>query len=342
VIVPVSGRFALAERSLQSVSSQSYRPIELIVVDDASDPAFAPAQPAAGIELRRIRLDTNVGPGAAREAGRREARGEYIAYLDSDDFWGPAHLASLVAALASAPRAGMGYSAALEVCQAAPAKLREWSDVAYDEMLPVLLRRRPWHTSSCLWRRGLSDAMGPWMPLWHYEDYEHDCRAGCLGARLAHVPEPTCFIQTDAPGRLSTSPDERRKVRSYGLVALSMAEQIRGTSWYSDPKEQRVRRRMREILLGVAARAAELEMAGLSAKAVLELWRWDSHSASVAVASGVALPLSLISAGRMSARVFRWARGQSAGGIGAGEIHPAHIAGEPLLELGGGPEFGGR
>jgi hypothetical protein len=308
VIVPVRDRFSLAERSLLSVYAQTYRPIELIVVDDASNPPFAPPPRASDLDFRLVRLDTNVGPGAARETGRRQARGDFIAYLDSDDYWRPMHLSSLAAALSLAPDAGMAYSAALEVCITEPPKLRAWSDVAHAAILSTLLWRRPWHTSACLWRRELTGAAG-WLSLWHYEDYAHDCRAGCLGAKSTHVSEPTCYVQTDAPGRQSSSPDERRKAESYGLAALAMTRVIRGTGWYRDA---RIRDRIRAILLGVAARAAEQRLGGLSAKAVLESWHWRRSSARLAVASSVGLPLSLMSAGRTSARIFRWARSRSA------------------------------
>lgn len=329
VIVPVRDRFALAERTLLSVARQTHRPIEVIVVDDASEPAFVPPPPAPGLDLRLLRLDRNGGPGAAREAGRKQARGEFLAYLDSDDFWASTHLSSLVAALRAAPQAGMAYTAALEVSLSDPPRLRAWSDVPYDGILPILLWRRPWHTSACLWRRDLTEAIGAWLPIWHYEDYAHDARAGCLGARLAHVSEPTCFVQMDAPGRLSIHANERRKVESYGLAVLSMARGVRHTAWYRDPRDPRVRHRIRKKLLGAAARAAEHDLGTLSARVVLELWRWRDAWASLAVASGVGLPLSLLSAGRLSARIFRWARSQSANEVGVRETQPAYVAGEP-------------
>src|SRR5262245_26975476 len=215
VVVPVRGRFRLAERSVLSVWSQTYRPIELIVVDDASERPFILPPQVFDLDIRLLRLDTNEGPGAAREAGRRQAKGEFIAYLDSDDFWGPKHVASLVAALSASPEAGMGYSSAMEVRVDQPSRLRAGSGAAHADILPTLLWGRPWHTSACMWRRGLSAAVGDWMSIWAYEDYEYDCRAGCLGAKLTHVPEPTCFIQTDAPDRLTTNLAERRKVQSY-------------------------------------------------------------------------------------------------------------------------------
>jgi glycosyltransferase involved in cell wall biosynthesis len=310
VVVPVHDRFELAARAIRSVRSQTHRPLELIVVDDASAPVFVLPPEAFDLEVRLVRLDSSRGPGGAREAGRRIATGEYVAYLDSDDFWAPTHLASLVAALSAMPEAGMAYSAAMEMREGRPSNLRRWSDEAHAEILPTLLWKRPWHTSACVWRRDLAEAMGGWMPIWHWEDHEHDCRAGCLGAKLVHLPEPTCFVDVDSPGRQSASPAMRRRTESYCLAMLSMADRIRVSAWRQDPI---VRDRIREILLIAATRASEQRLGGLAARAALESWRWPSPSASLVVATGVALPLVWLTGGHLSARIFRWARRRSVG-----------------------------
>ena len=76
------------ERALASVERQSFRDFEVIVVDDGSTDATASiaaeAYPAA-----RIFRQENLGPGPARNRGMAEARGRYIAFLDSDDLWFP-------------------------------------------------------------------------------------------------------------------------------------------------------------------------------------------------------------------------------------------------------------
>jgi glycosyltransferase involved in cell wall biosynthesis len=305
VVVPVHNRFELTARAIRSVRSQTHRPLELIVVDDASTPPFTLPSEDPGFEVRLVRLDPNCGPGAAREAGRRNAGGEFIAYLDSDDFWAPAHLTSLVAALAAAPEASMAYGATMEVREGQPVTPRRWTGETPRRILPILLWKRPWHTSACLWRRDLADAMGGWMAIWHWEDHEHDSRAGCLDAKLIALPEPTCFAQVDAPERLSASSDMRRRLEGYGLAMLSMANRIRRTAWYDDPT---VRSRVREILLNVAVKASEERLGGLTARAAIASWSWPSPSGSLIVASALALPLVWLRGGQSSARILRWAR----------------------------------
>jgi len=150
--------------------------------------------------------------------------------------------------------------------------------------------------------------MGGWISTWHWEDHEHDARAGCLGARLVPVSEPTCFVDVESSERLSASRSARRRAEGYVLAMLSIADRIRGTTWYQDPA---VRNRMRWILLNAAARASEQRLPRLAARAALAAWRWPSPTPSLVLASGVALPLVWLAPGKGSTRVFRWARGRS-------------------------------
>src|SRR6476620_5294431 len=86
-IIPVHNRPLLLREAVASVLAQSYRPVEIIIVDDGStDETGREAEKLAGAhsEVRVIHRE-NGGAGAARETGRLAARGEFIQYLDSDD-----------------------------------------------------------------------------------------------------------------------------------------------------------------------------------------------------------------------------------------------------------------
>jgi glycosyltransferase involved in cell wall biosynthesis len=80
------------EAALRSVTSQGFRDLEIIVVDDGSrdsGPAIVRAFPDPRIRLIH---QENAGPGAARNRGIAEARGRYLAFMDADDEWMPGFL----------------------------------------------------------------------------------------------------------------------------------------------------------------------------------------------------------------------------------------------------------
>ena len=90
VIIPMYNRAGTIRRAIDSVLRQTYRNIELIVVDDAStDNSVQIVQEYAESRLRLITLPRNAGAARARNAGMKAAQGEYIAFQDSDDEWLP-------------------------------------------------------------------------------------------------------------------------------------------------------------------------------------------------------------------------------------------------------------
>lgn len=104
VILPVYNRPASLGDACRSVLDQSYRDLELIVVDDASTEDLAPVlSDIADPRLVYLRRDTNGGAAAARNTGLAAARGRLIAFQDSDDIWLPGKLARQVALLDSLP-----------------------------------------------------------------------------------------------------------------------------------------------------------------------------------------------------------------------------------------------
>ncbi|WP_074471193.1 glycosyltransferase family 2 protein [Thiohalorhabdus denitrificans] len=75
-------------RAIQSVLDQSYRALEVLVVDDGSSLPFGGVEGNFSEEhIRWIGLITNHGVGAARNVGLEAAEGEYVAFLDHDDWW---------------------------------------------------------------------------------------------------------------------------------------------------------------------------------------------------------------------------------------------------------------
>jgi hypothetical protein len=84
VIIPVYNRGEMVKEAIDSVLSQSFRNFELIVVDDGSTDDTPEVLAEYGDRLKLITQE-NAGPESARNNGAGAARGEYLAFLDSDD-----------------------------------------------------------------------------------------------------------------------------------------------------------------------------------------------------------------------------------------------------------------
>lgn len=100
VVIPLYNRAEIVGKTIRSVLEQDYDSFEIIVVDDGSKDDPEPAVTAFGDPRIRFVRQANAGGGAARNRGIEEARGRYIAFLDSDDLFLPGKLSTMAAALA--------------------------------------------------------------------------------------------------------------------------------------------------------------------------------------------------------------------------------------------------
>ncbi len=93
IIIPVHNGAHEIGRALESVRTQAYPNLEIIVVDDSSDDDLEGAlAPFRDLPITLLHHDIRQGAGAARNTGIKAARGHYIALLDSDDEWLPGKL----------------------------------------------------------------------------------------------------------------------------------------------------------------------------------------------------------------------------------------------------------
>jgi glycosyltransferase involved in cell wall biosynthesis len=113
IILPTFNRLRYLKAAVDSVFAQTLLDWELIVADDGSDADTADylAALAALPRVRLLRLAHTGNPGIVRNSAWPSARGEYIAFLDSDDVWLPEKLALQVASLRSHPQRGWSHTA---------------------------------------------------------------------------------------------------------------------------------------------------------------------------------------------------------------------------------------
>jgi glycosyltransferase involved in cell wall biosynthesis len=91
VIIPTFNRAGIVTRAIDSVLGQTYRPVEVVVVDDGSTDDTPRVLQAYGDTIVSV-VQNNAGPSAARNRGIRESKGDLIGFLDSDDLWLPTKL----------------------------------------------------------------------------------------------------------------------------------------------------------------------------------------------------------------------------------------------------------
>ena len=113
VIIPVFNREKTLAKALQSVLSQTFTDFEVVVVDDGSlDGSGRMVEKVPDSRVRLLRHEKNRGAAAARNTGIEAARGEFIAFQDSDDWWEPGKLSLQMERFSDAAKElGLVYSA---------------------------------------------------------------------------------------------------------------------------------------------------------------------------------------------------------------------------------------
>lgn len=187
VVIPTYNRSAFLKEAVDSVLAQTAAADEVIVVDDGSTDETPAVLKAFGPHVRSLRQE-NAGVSAARNAGIRAARGEWLAFLDSDDLWRPRKLEAQLAYLSARPEmricqveeiwirngkrlnprkyhrkpSGFCFPLLLDRCLVSPSAVMIHRDVLeevglFDETLPACEDYDLWLRIGCRWPIGLAE-----------------------------------------------------------------------------------------------------------------------------------------------------------------------------------------
>ena len=206
VIMPCYNAAPYVEQAVASALGQSHGNVELIVVDDGSTDGsdtllagLAQAHP----ERLHLLYTSRAGPYPTRNAGLQRARGEFVAFLDADDWWQPDTLEKLLAAL-SAHAADIAYCGWQNVGDGIEGE--PYIPPAYEEEDPVahFLRACPWPIHAALVRRELVQRLGGFSERrFASMDYDLWLRALGAGARIRRVPQVLAFYRWHNLGQVS-------------------------------------------------------------------------------------------------------------------------------------------
>lgn len=178
VVIPTYNRRGYLEGAVRSVLSQTYLNLEVIVVDDGStDSTRAYVAQIADSRVCAIWREHCGHPSQVRNAGVHEARGDYVAFLDSDDLWLPDKLRIQMAGLASDPACRWSYTGLMRIGEAGeplddPA-VAKWAPYAGPALEGLVTLRAVVATSAVVVeRRLLLEAGGFDEQLSYCEDYD--------------------------------------------------------------------------------------------------------------------------------------------------------------------------
>jgi glycosyltransferase involved in cell wall biosynthesis len=275
VIIPAYQRESLVEFSIRSIANQSYRPIELIVVDDGSTDRTGSVAQRVGAEyetpgnfrFRYIRQD-NSGAPIARNRGLLEASGEFIQFLDSDDLLHPQKLSSGVDALREH-----------KDCQTACCPLLRFNELSLSELgieneietvgIPKVITENIFEPAylpvTGLHRRTLLQAAGPWVEkLTRWQDLEYQVRLALCLRKYIWVETPMYFFRQHDGERIHSQYNQRRGLAS-GFDSLEMVER---TLESFDHRDDHVKRELSNFYVSLAVLAARCSAKADLARAV--------------------------------------------------------------------------
>ncbi|MHC5821913.1 MAG: glycosyltransferase family 2 protein, partial [Nostoc sp.] len=109
IIIPTYNRKHYLSHALDSVCCQTYTDYEIIVIDDGSTDGTADWIHTHYPQVKLLQMPTNTGAAAARNLGIKNALGQFIAFLDSDDQWLPDYLQHQIDTLKQTPTAVLSY-----------------------------------------------------------------------------------------------------------------------------------------------------------------------------------------------------------------------------------------
>ena len=195
VIIPTHNRSQLLKEAMGSVYSQTYRPIEMIVVDDGSTDCTAETVKEWAdncVADNHFKLhyfhQENSGAQVARNHGLIVSRGEFIQFLDSDDLLLRKKLENQVDALQKGGKDYV-YSYTIVVDNRDTIKYTRGIGIAPEECQgKAFIASHLWHTNSPLFRRHVCISVGPWdEELNGCQEYEYAARVKAFGFQAAFI-----------------------------------------------------------------------------------------------------------------------------------------------------------
>ncbi len=209
VIMPCYNSAVFVREAVDSVCTQTFATVDLIAIDDGStDRTLEILASAAKDYPGRVTVikQEHSGPYPARNLGIAQATGEFLAFLDADDYWDPTCLKKLMDALCTAS-ADVAYCGWKNVGEGAPGDAPYIpADYLQMDTVAEFLRACPWPIHAALVRRTALEAVGGFSTRrFSAMDYDLWVRLYAHTQRLVRVPEVLAYYRWHNMGQISRS-----------------------------------------------------------------------------------------------------------------------------------------
>ncbi len=231
IIIPYFNKNNTIQRSVKSVLNQTYSNWELIIIDDASE---IPLTEIFQIEDKKIQIlsnEQNLGPGPTRQKGLDIAKGEFVAFLDADDWWNEHFLSKCYSALKKyGENEYAGTWCISETKYIDRTVLRRYAEMEHHNIRETILKyARPWQTGSILWRKS---CCGYWGNLSTNQDYFFEITSSVNCNSLLKINEVMYFVdQTQGNHRNDIVTSLKQRENTFQLYSFIAREHKKLLDW---------------------------------------------------------------------------------------------------------------
>lgn len=268
IIIPCFNAQRFIEAALQSALDQTYSPMEIVAVDDASEDGTLNVLRHYGDKVRILSVPHG-GGAAARNHGLKAAQGEFIQFLDADDLLHPGKIECQMEAQRRHP-SDINFCDGVEISGTDEAVLRRFN-ARYDGGDPLLfVLRNEMQTSAPLHRKeGLAKVGGFREELPCAQERDLHLRLACSGATFHQTPE-TLYTKRRFPGSVSSRYE--RVLEQYGNILGPAFDNLSQRGALSESRA----RAFAEFMMRCARHALRRNMTDLALRYVAEAKRMHS------------------------------------------------------------------
>ena len=269
IVIPVYNRPEDLVRALNSLVTQTQTDFEVIVVDDGSTENIKKVTNKFSdlLNLQLIRIENSGGPARPRNVGVQAAQGNWISFLDSDDWWFPGRLAEVSNVIKKNSHYDVFYHKLKIVCD--DRKINWWSSrnlgwsVRENTFDDLMIRGNAIPNSSVVLRKQIFERVGPLRESEEFssvEDFDYWLRIGLKKYKFYFIKKTLGFYWLSSSG-ISSNP--ARTVARNKLIldrylvhlpeelrsaAISKFEYFAGSIWYAAGEDEKAIKHLKSAL----------------------------------------------------------------------------------------------